>query len=189
MHAGIMESPLLLFRSAPGQKGSMLDLTESLHRDFTHGTPIETLTRVRPTIVDERWLLIASPMAKAVAIVDLEDADKPVYVRDLHDTHALDRVFWSQDRQHVIQLNTNGRFYIHRAGDGGLAISGRWIDDELVFFTDDGYFSGSYEGGHFVHLRFAGEQGLFSIAQFEKTLRRPNVAELLSGSAGRCRHE
>ena len=184
MHAGSMESPLLLFRNVPGQKGAMLDLTDGLHKDFKEGTPIASLTRVRPTIVDERWLLIASPMARAVAVVDLEDADKPVYIRELHDTHSLDRVFWSQDRQHIIQLNTNGRFFIHRTSDGVLAISGRWIDDELVFFTDAGYFSGSYEGGHFVHLRFAGEQGLFSLAQFEKTLRRPNVAELLLGSAG-----
>ena len=73
---------------------------------------VKALEARQRELTDERWLLIASPVAKAVAIVDLEEADKPVYVRDLHDTHALDRVFWSQDRQHIVQLNTNGRFFI-----------------------------------------------------------------------------
>jgi len=98
-----------------------------------------------------------------------------------------------------VQLNSDGNFYIYDAksasewssrklrehGDdpsshvkfpqAKLTVSGRWIDDEILLYSEQGYYWGSYEAAQFVHLRQPGESGLHSIAQFAKLLSRPDI--------------
>jgi hypothetical protein len=51
-----------------------------------------------------------------------------------------------------------------------------------VLVTDNGYYDGSYEGAHFVHLGFVGVEQIYSLAQFEPILRRPDIiASVLRG--------
>lgn len=190
-HAGILGSPLLLFVGSQGSQGEVVVLDGSsaagtdengLHKDFD-GSPSEVMLRVRPAIVDGKWLLIAAPAGSSAAIIDLQAPGSPVFVRGLKDVYAVAHLFRSEDGKHLVQLNTDGRFHVHKTGGSGLVISGRWIDDEMVLVTGEGYYDGSYEGGHFVHLAFAGEPGLYSLAQFEKVLKRPDIVKsVLAGT-------
>jgi hypothetical protein len=181
-HAGILGSPVVLFAGSKGSPGKIYVLAhgdaageaDGLHKDF-QGVPSESVVRVRPFIVDDWWLLIAAPAGRAAAIVDLQNPSKASFVHGLHDAYAIANIFRSADGKHLVQLNTDGRFHIFKADNGDFVISGRWIDDELVLVTSHGYYSGSYEGAHFVHLSFAGEPEIYSLAQFEKVLRRPDI--------------
>src|SRR5262249_6301734 len=56
-----------------------------------------------------------------------------------------------------------------------LTLGGRWIDDEILLYTEAGYYWGSYEAGQFVHLRFPGDSEIYPIAQFANQLYRPDL--------------
>lgn len=179
-HAGIMNSPVILFVSARGGEGSAVLLGggaqtgAGLHEEFS-ATQSQEALRIRPYLVEDRWLMIAAPAGNAAAIIDLETPDKPIYVKKMRDVYTTAQLFRSADGSRLVQLNTDGRFYIYKTADGERLVSGRWIDDELVLVTDNGYYDGTYEGAHFVHLGFVGVEQIYSLAQFESVLRRPDI--------------
>ena len=181
-HAGIANSPVILFDSASGGAGKIYLLggeaqdSADLNENFDP-TPHEAVLRIRPSLLDDRWLLIAAPAANSAAIIDLEAPDEPIFVHELKDTFAVAALLRSSDGRQLVQLNTDGRFYVYQAADGSELISGRWIDDEMVLMTQRGYYDGSYEGGHFIHVGFAGERDIYSLTQFEKVLKRPDVVK------------
>jgi len=145
------------------------------------------------------WLLLGSAGGSAIALVDLERPDNISYLPDLRSGSAMKQIYLSKDRRSVVQLNSDGNFYIYDAksasewnsgklrehGDdptshvkfpqAKLTVSGRWIDDEILLYSEQGYYWGSYEAAQFVHLRQPGESGLHSIAQFAKLLSRPDI--------------
>jgi len=186
-HAGILNSPVFLFEAAPGTPGQVYALGGSaqygdgLNKNF-EGAQSEAVLRVRPEILDGRWLLITAPASSAAGIIDLRQPDKPVYVYELVDAYATVHLFRSQDGSRLVQLNSDGRFHIYRTDTGDRSISGRWIDNEILLVTANGYYHGSYEGANFVHLTFTGEREIYSLAQFSKVLNRPDVvARVLAG--------
>ena len=56
-----------------------------------------------------------------------------------------------------------------------MALSGRYVDGEIILYTPEAYYWSSYEGAHFVQLRFPGLRGLYSFQQFAAVLNRPEV--------------
>ncbi len=159
----------------------------------------EELTRIRPFLISGRWLLLGSAGGAAVAVVDLNDLSTVVYLHGLRNASALSKLYLSNDRAYIVQLNTDGTFYVHRTSDGVIwtadrkkefdvadeprdpfgtvptLTAGRWIDEEILLFTNEGYYWGSYEATHFVHLRLPGVSGLHPIAQFASLLNRPDI--------------
>ena len=55
-----------------------------------------------------------------------------------------------------------------------MVLGGRYVDGEIVFYTPEGYYWSSYEGAHFVQLRFPGAPELASFRQFNSVLNRPD---------------
>lgn len=149
---------------------------DGLHKSFL-GEKSDPLLRVRPFLYDERWLLIVAPAGGSAAIVDLERPDTPTFMyglKDVHDTRYLLRTY---DGRRLVQLNTDGRFHIYEIPSGKLVVSGRYVDDEIIFYTPEGYYWSSYEGAHYVHARFAGRDGLYSLQQFARVLNRPDIVK------------
>ena len=149
---------------------------DDINKDF-QGGPNEAALRIKPWVLDDRWLLIAAPAGNSLAVVDLDDTSKPVFIYDAEDACATAALFRTSDGRNLVQLNTDGRFYAYAISNGRKIISGRWIDDEIVFVTAKGYYAGSQEGGQFVHLKFGGRQDLYSLAQFEKVLKRRDIID------------
>lgn len=160
------------------------DDTDGLHKSFL-GEKSDSLLRVRPFLYDDRWLLIAAPAGGSAAIVDLERPDTPTFMYGLKDVHDTRYLLRTHDGRRLVQLNTDGRFHIYEIPSGKLVVSGRYIDDEIIFYTPEGYYWSSYEGAHYVHARFAGRDGLYSLQQFARVLNRPDIVKAaIAGTAG-----
>lgn len=181
----IIASSVVLFASAKGSPGHAINFSaadrvyndaDGLHKNFT-GIRNDKLLRVRPYVFDNRWLLIAAPAGHSAAIVDLEAPDNPIFVYGLKDIADVQSIARTYDGRRLVQLNSDGRFHIYEVASGNVVISGRYIDEEIIFFTPEGYFWSSHEGSHFVHLMFPGREGLYSLRQFASTLDRPDIIQ------------
>ena len=87
----------------------------------------------------------------------------------------LANVTLSEDARHVIQLNKDGQFFIHEIASGHTPLTGRVVDDEIIVYTREGYYWSSYEGAHFVQLRFPGLPCVFPLKQFAHVLEHPEI--------------
>ena len=79
--------------------------------------------------------------------------------------------------RHIVQINSDGQFYLHNIATKTLALAGRYVDGEIILYTPAGYYRSSYEGAHFVQLRFPGAPELASFRQFDALLNRPDLVE------------
>jgi hypothetical protein len=85
---------------------------EGLNQDFS-GAREEAVLRIKPWIVDDRWLLIAAPAGNSVAIVDLENPAEQIFIHDVKYAFASTALLRTSDGKYLIQLNTDGRFYVY----------------------------------------------------------------------------
>ncbi|MEQ1710411.1 MAG: caspase family protein [Hyphomicrobium sp.] len=176
--------------SGPGQVVNLAAADQSdpdedgLHKEFVRERTVEAL-RIRPFLADDRWLLVASPAGRSAAIIDLHRPEPPTFMYGLKDVHDTRYLLRTHDGRRLVQLNTDGRFHIYEIPSGKLVVSGRYVDDEIIFYTPEGYYWSSYEGAHYVHARFAGRDGLYSLQQFARVLNRPDIVKAaIAGTAG-----
>ena len=171
---------LLLGDRADGPKngGRVVDLTMPL-KTFWAGQygATDQQSQLKPQIFLDRYLVLASVAAATIAVYDL-DRLQPVRVfSDLPQADLLANVLLSPDVRHVIQINSDGQFFLHKVASGHLALSGRTVDDEIIAYTPEGYYWSSYEGAHFVQFRFPGLTNIFSFQQFAQVLDRPDIVQ------------
>jgi uncharacterized caspase-like protein/uncharacterized protein YecT (DUF1311 family) len=114
-------------------------------------------------VVDHELLL--SPASQSDPICDLRN------VREPETLQTLARV----GSNLVLLVNRTGDFDLFECPTGRHVISGALLDDELLVYTDQGWFDGSAEAASFVQVRLAGVPGRYPLAQFENALRRPGV--------------
>jgi hypothetical protein len=87
-------------------------------------------------------------------------------------------------RRLIEQSNCDGQFFIFDPAYGRSPIlKGRIVDEELIVYNAQGYYSATYEGAHFVHVKFPGLAGVHSFEQFAKTLERSDyIRAIIAGS-------
>jgi len=189
-NGGVGEGCLFLLEGdKPGTArtgGRIVDLTKPLaaHWSGSYG-PSDHHTQLKPQVYLDRYLVSASVAAKSIAVYDLE-ADKVVGIlKNVPQADLIEDVVLTIDAKHVIQINSDGQFFIHELGSGRVALSGRVVDDEFIIYTPEGYYWSSYEGAHFVQLRFPGLRALYSFQQFAAVLDRPDIisAQVEPGAA------
>ena len=122
---------------------------------------------------------------RTIGVYDIKAAKKLAIIADLPQADLLEDALLSVDGRHVIQLNSDGQFFLHEIDTGRMALSGRYVDGEIILYTPEAYYWSSYEGAHFVQLRFPGLPGLYSFQQFAAVLNRPEViqARIAGGTA------
>lgn len=102
----------------------------------------------------------------------------------LVDASLLSELRLTTGGKHLVQLNSDGRFFVHRVADGKRVLVGAHVDDEIVVANDDGLYDTTYEGAQSVQVRFPGSSGLFRFNQFEAALRRTKLAAaVLAGTS------
>ncbi len=119
--------------------------------------------------------LLLLPIAAQLVIYDVNQ-DKVAKVIEGLVPHSnnLD-AYLTRDRRHVVQINADGRLAVFDVASGGRILGGRYIDDEIILYDDNGYYDATYEGAHFVNLKFPGDFGLYSFQQFRAQLHRPDI--------------
>ncbi|MDN2565516.1 caspase family protein [Aquibium sp. A9E412] len=150
-----------------------------------------------------RYLLVWSDAARAAAVFDLAEWRLRASLFGLAGASALAGVSLTPDGRTLVQLNSDGTFALHDlAGAPGTYTGGQplppppggrdpanWVaqaapmlhgaysDDEVVVWTDEGFFDATYEGAEQVSVRLPGVAGRYAMRQFEALLRRPRLAD------------
>ncbi len=189
-NAGFGEGMLLLLEGAAGGggggKGRVVDLTGPLQAFWSgaYGWS-DHQTQVKPAIFLDRYLVAASVAQKTIAVVDLAEMRTLAVMTDVPSADLMSEVILSADARHVLQTGADGQLFIHELATGKVAVGGRSVDDEIIAYTPEGYYWSSYEGAHFVQLRFPGLPGLYPFQQFAAVLERPDIlkARLKPGAA------
>jgi uncharacterized protein YecT (DUF1311 family) len=109
--------------------------------------------------------LLLSPASQSEPVCDLHN------IREPETLQTLARV----GSNLVLLLNRTGDLDLFQCPSGRHVISGALLDDELLVYTDQGWFDGSAEAASFVQVRLAGVPGRYPLAQFEDALRRPGI--------------
>ena len=133
-------------------------------------------------LIGDRQILFHAPGNGAIGLFDL-DTWAFVFKREnlprgdlLADAHV------SADGKFILQVNSDNSFALHRIDGAGLALEGRQVDGETVFWDADFRFDATAEGASFVELRFPGQNGQYTFQQFDSRLRRQALlAAVLKG--------
>ena len=103
---------------------------------------------------------------------------------DLPRGDMLKDAFLDKGGRFILQENIDGTFFIHSVATGTVALTGRFVDDEVVFWNDSFQFDATPEGSAFVNLRFPGAGGQYSFQQFDSRLRVDRLMQaVLTGTA------
>jgi hypothetical protein len=135
--------------------------------------------RVQVFRVGESQLAVVVPLAAKITIVDMSSKARVGVDIPLIDGRLFSEVRLDERKRHVVQLNKDGRLFVHRISDGRRVLMAAHVDDEIVTATDDGLYDTTFEGAQLVQIRFPGDRdhGLYRFYQFEAALRRPGLAE------------
>jgi hypothetical protein len=115
---------LILVRG--GTPGSAIDLMDLLRKDQNDdlGEHADAnLLRARVSRVSDGLIAIAVPGWQVAAVIDVRSG-KRVARLDLDDGGLFAELRLTPDRGHVVQLNGDGRFFVHRAEDGVRVLTG-----------------------------------------------------------------
>lgn len=131
-------------------------------------------------------LLFYTKAEGTIGLFDLKSRRFLFQKMDLPRGDMLKEAFADETGRYILQENADGTFYIHRVADGVVMLSGRFIDDEVVFWNEHFQFDATPEGSAFVNLRFPGTGGQYSFQQFDRRLRVEGLmhAVLSGGNAG-----
>ncbi len=128
------------------------------------------------------WAILHSQAALGYAILDLESGKVVQKQFDLPRGDLFDNVLMTDDGRHLVTVQDDGSFFVNRLSDARPVLSGRYADDEIVVWTEDGRFDATSEGAWFVSYRFPGHQGQYTAQQFESYLKVPGLAaQVLAG--------
>ncbi len=130
----------------------------------------------------ERYLLIWSRESRALSLFDI-DAQRTVFRQfDIPGGDLLKEAYLTAAGNHVVQINEDGSFHVYDIRSQQEVLTGRYVDDEVIVWSQDLSFDASPEGANYVNLRFPGQPGEYTFQQFSRAVRKPSlVREVLGG--------
>ncbi len=88
----------------------------------------------------------------------------------------------TEDRNHIVQINSDGSFFVHALDSAAQILEGRYLDDEIVVWMPDLRFDATAEGAHYISARFPGNLGQYTFQQLAARLQVDGLVDrLLSG--------
>lgn len=113
------------------------------------------------------YQLLLSPADQGAPVCDIRGVREPETLQTLVRIGA----------RLVLLLNKTGDLDFYDCPSGRHVLSGALLDDELVVYSDAGWFDGSAEAASFVQVRLPGVSGRYPLEQFEAALRRPGLLQ------------
>lgn len=124
-----------------------------------------------------KLLLMYSAEARGYAIVDTDTGKLITKQFDLPRGDLFNDILLADDGKHTVSLQEDGSFFVNRLNDAKTVLSGRYADDEVIVWTEDGRYDATAEGAHFVSYKFPGHFGEYTAQQFEGFLKVPGLAK------------
>lgn len=142
-----------------------LNLRESSNNIATECVSID-FCRIKVSLVSEKYIAFWTSESGGIAIYDIMESKVIFKKYNLKYGELIKDVFLLKDQNHLIQINSDNSFYIHRLRDGKQLLEGRIADEEAIVWASSGYYDATPEGAHFVSLKFPGRYGQYSFQQF-----------------------
>ncbi len=129
------------------------------------------------SLTNDRFLMFWSTKSAGVAIYDILTHQFILKKYGLPNGTLIRQMIFTSDGGHIIQLNSDNRYFVYRIKDGEQVLEGHVADEEAILWSSAGYYDATPEGAHFVSLKFPGRYGQYSFQQFEKKLRINGLAQ------------
>ena len=133
--------------------------------------------RVRLFRLSSETIGIASAIAGQLKLVNIRRPDEKSLDFELFDASLVSDIRMTADRRHIVQMNSDGQFFVARLSNKTRVLSGAYADDEVVVVAEGGHYDSTFEGAQLVNVRFTGIHGLHRFSQFEAPLYRPGLAK------------
>lgn len=117
----------------------------------------------------DRHLLVYTPGAGGIALIDLDRdiGGEPMrLLTGLPSGDLLTDAFLTEDRQSIVQMNSDGSFHLWRVANGENLLSGRIVEDEIALWNPAFQFDATAEAASLIDLRFPGLDAQFSLDRF-----------------------
>ncbi|WP_195880884.1 caspase family protein [Methylomonas fluvii] len=129
-----------------------------------------------------QYLVLLSIPKSRLVIYDLRSDKRIIMFSDIQRAELAEHIFLSKTNDQLVQLNRDGTLFVYSISDGRQILSGLIVDDEVIVWNDEGYFSATGEGANLVQIHFDGDRAFHNLQQYEKVLSRPGlVGEVLRG--------
>ena len=125
---------------------------------------------------DTDHIIIYTKGAGVASVYDRDLRDFIYIGEQLPDGDLLEDAWLTDDARHMVQLNSDGAFHLHRLSDSRLVLSGRIVDDEIAVWTETFQYDATAEAAALIDLTFPGKPGQFSLDRFGKALFVPGLA-------------
>ena len=125
------------------------------------------------------FLLLSSISRSSIFIFDVRKNKVKAFFQDIPEAQDLESLHLTQNGRLVLQINKGGRFYFYDIATQKRVLNGLYIDDEIVLYTDDGFYDGTIEGAHYVTWHYPGSKQHFDFNQFESKFKRPDVIKAI----------
>lgn len=132
-------------------------------------------------LIDDRFVLFYVPAGGTIALFDLQTRRFTYKQQNLPRGDLLADAHVRADGSFVLQVNSDESFALLRTADETLALQGRQLDGETVFWSSDFRFDSTAEGASFVQMRFPGVDGQYTFQQFDSRLRRTGLLDAALG--------
>ncbi|MBR0689852.1 caspase family protein [Bradyrhizobium manausense] len=129
-------------------------------------------------------ILAVSGAQREVVLFDLDQMRQTVRFDGISGGDITSEFGASNDNNWFVYVSANGDFGLISTVNKAR-LYGRFIDDEIVVYTSQGYYDATTEGANFVFARFPGIIGYFTLEQLSQKLRRPDFISDVLHNSGR----
>jgi caspase domain-containing protein len=130
-------------------------------------------------LLSDHLIAIAAAEVPRILLVDIDKMGLPATIEGATETSGIEKFRLSEDGRFLLQSNKDGKFFLYSIKQGKRVLSGVVVDDEVVVYTDEGYYEATPEGAHYVYWLFPGLREHFSFSQFQQRLHRPDLIRAL----------
>lgn len=144
-------------------------------------------------LLGRRYIVSFSRESTEIDVFDLET--NQIQHVSAHRGNLTSMVRLTADERHLLQINRDGSFALHRLAESGstkpkLVLQGTFRDDEVLAWNEGFEFESSFEGAHLMHLRFEGAEHVLPFESFSSRLETKGlVSQTLLGQAATTKKE
>ncbi len=108
-----------------------------------------------------------------------------VLMDELPGGNVVEELAFSEDGNTILFKKRHGAFALFDVASATELLNGKFIDDEFIAYSDQGYYVSSHHGSRFVFVKFPGMSGYFPFYAYRKALERPDVVlDIISARGG-----
>jgi len=126
---------------------------------------------------ENHLLTLSNSNSSSIIVYDLQKNIIKNKLLKIDNIKNLDSICLSDDNRLMIQVNKGGNLFLYDLISQFKCLKGLYIDDEIVLYSDDGFYNGTFEGIRFVTWFYPGMKQHFDFSQYESRYYRPDIIQ------------